>query len=175
MSRLSAGNGRISAQVAELPQIRNGVGAVRKPKALRAEKGRAPDPVPRSVCVRDPEQAALPEDKHKPHRGTWGAEPTQHRACYVTVLESSVHAGSAHATPQVVPSRAFLSSHSARRLQMAASRQRKPTGFLNAISPAPRRHGLRRGRGRESGAPCVNADPELAGKAVSASKCPKRV
>lgn len=52
-------------------------------------------------------------------------------------------------------------------------RQRKPTGFLNAISPAPRRHGLR--RGRESGAPCVNADPELAGKAVSASKCPKRV
>lgn len=135
MSQLSAGNGRISAQVAELPQIRNGVGAVRKPKALRAEKGRAPDPVPRSVCVRDPEQAALPEDKHKPHRGTWGAEPTQHRACYVTVLESSVHAGSVHATPQVVPSRAFLSSHSARRLQVAADRENPLASSMRSHQP----------------------------------------
>lgn len=135
MSQLSAGNGRISAQVAELPQIRNGVGAVRKPKALRAEKGRAPDPVPCSVCVRDPEQAALPEDKHKPHRGAWGAGPTQHRACYVTVLESSVHAGSVHATPQVVPSRAFLSSHSARRLQVAADRENPPASSMRSHQP----------------------------------------
>lgn len=109
-----------------------------------------------SVCVRDPERAVLPKDKHKAHRGAVGTETTQRRACYVTGTRELCPRAALHTRlPRVVPCRAFLSSDSAR-MAPDGCRQRNP---LASSTQAHEPHGTKACRGEgagEQGSVCEN-------------------